>query len=190
MPNVLYLDFNEGNSPIDDPDRFNVLWHLTNINQPPQNKDTSSKNWQGIFEGDLVVFPSLLSGAGEFEAVRFVGPKTIWKNEEVLPLLTAGIEYPEFPTLIVQLSEGKGVSLKDMFEEPFNAILQSTPPKLTLFDIYSRDEAAYNEFWDDPPVARRRRPPSSDLWEIPCGELQFLRTIEGKSLVEKKGDEL
>ena len=190
MPNVLYLDFNEGNSPIDDPDRFNVLWHLTNINQPPQNKDTSSKNWQGIFEGDLVVFPSLLSGAGDFEAVRFVGPKTIWKNEEVLPLLTAGIEYPEFPTLIVQLSEEKGVSLKDMFEELFNAILQSTPPKLTLFDIYSRDEAAYNEFWDDPPLARRRRPPSSDLWEIPCGELQFLRTIEGKSLVEKKGDEL
>jgi len=102
LPNVHYLDFSEGNSPTtDDPDRFNVLWQLIDVSNPPRNSSNNSDQWRGIFEGDLVVFSSLLSGAGEFEAVRFVGPKS---EEDVLPLLPAGIEHPEFPTLILQVS--------------------------------------------------------------------------------------
>jgi len=101
LPNVHYLDFSEGNSPTDDPDRFNILWQLIDVSKPPRNSSNNSDQWRGIFEGDLIVFSSLLSGAGEFEAVRFVGPKS---EDDILPLLPAGIEHPEFPTLIVQVS--------------------------------------------------------------------------------------
>ena len=100
LPNVHYLEFSEGNSPTDDPERFNVLWQLIDVSKPPL-KTNNSDQWRGIFEGDLIVFSSLLSGAGEFEAVRFVGPKS---EDDILPLLPAGIEHPEFPTLIVQVS--------------------------------------------------------------------------------------
>ena len=101
LPNVHYLDFSEGNSPTDDPDRFNILWQLIDVSKPPRNSSNNSDQWRGIFEGDLIVFSSLLSGAGEFEAVRFVGPKS---EGDALPLLPAGIEHPVFPTLIVQVS--------------------------------------------------------------------------------------
>lgn len=199
-PNVHFLDFNEGNSPINDPERFNILWQLTDVDQPPQpqhklpSESSSSKEWKGIFEGDIVVFPSLLSGAGEFEAVRFVGPTTTsldGKDEIFSPLLPAGIEHPIFPTLIVQLAEERGVSLRDMYEEPLNAILQYQPPKITLFDLYSRDEVAYSSFWEDVPVARRRRPPSSNPWKFSLGDCIWIETLAGKkSLGEKDGDEL
>ena len=115
-----FLEFNKANNPNKDYERFHVLWHLK-VNKPPQRKASSEKSnedddelWDGIFEGDLVVFPSLLSGAGEFKLVRFVGPKITMttthqssSNEEdeevvvVLPLLTACIGNQEFPTLLV-----------------------------------------------------------------------------------------
>ena len=198
-PNVHFLDFNEGNSPIDDPERFNILWQIS-TDQPPQpqhklsSESSSSEEWNGIFEGDLVVFPSLLSGAGEFEAVRFVGPTITslvdGKDEILLPLLTAGVEMPEFPILIVQLAEERGFSLREMYEEPFNAILQYQPPKITLFDLYSRDEVAYSSFWEDVPVARRRRPPSSNPWKFSLGDCIWIYTLTGESLGVKDGDEL
>ena len=134
-----------------------------------------------------MVFPSLLSGAGEFESVRFVGPKTTHlpeggNEEDVLPLLTAGIEYPEFPTLIATMAEEQGTNLRELYENPFNAILQSQPPKLKLIDLFSRDEEAYKQFWDDVPIARRRRPPSDSPWKFSLGSLVWIKTMDGKSL--------
>lgn len=186
MPNVHFFYFNEEVNPINHPDRFHVLWQL-DAGRPPQRKSDELKEWRGIFEGDLVVFPSLLSGAGEFEAVRFVGPKMTQLTpegdvDEVLPLLTAGIEYPEFPTLIVSMAEERGISLRELYEEPFNTILQSQPPKLSLLDIFSRDEGAYTEFWEDVPVARRRRPPSGNPWRFSLGECVWTKTLVGQSL--------
>ena len=100
LPNIHYLDFSEGNSPTDDPDHFNVLWQLIDVSKPPYKSNDNSDQWRGIFEGDLVVFSSLLSGAGEFEAVRFVGPKS---EEDILPLLPAGIGKSEL-VLFYQLN--------------------------------------------------------------------------------------
>lgn len=48
-----------------------VLWQI-DVTKPPVGD--SDKQWSGMAEGDLVVFPSLLTGAGEFEAVRVIGP--------------------------------------------------------------------------------------------------------------------
>lgn len=201
QPNIHFFEFNDASNPNNNLERFGVLWHLdvNSANQPPSKPDQPAGDWKGIFEGDLVVFPSLLSGAGEFEAVRFVGPKTTHfspegTDDEVLPLLTAGIEYPEFPTLIVTMAEERGISLRELYEKPFDAILQSQLPKMTLLEIMGFDAAGYKEFWDDVPVARRRRPPSSDPWKFSLGsECFWIRTLDGESLAgeaEKKGEEL
>ena len=186
QPSVHFFDFTDEVNPNNHPDRFNVLWHV-DAARDPQQKPGSEKKWGGVLEGDLVVFPSLLSGAGDFEAVRFVGPKTTHlseggNEEDVLPLLTAGIEYPEFPTLIATMAEEQGTNLRELYENPFNAILQSQPPKLKLIDLFSRDEEAYKEYWDDVPIARRRRPPSDSPWKFSLGSLVWIKTLNGKSL--------
>ena len=65
---------------------------------------------------------------------------------------------------------------------------------MTLLQIMGIDEAVYRKFWDDVPVARRRRPLSSDPWKFSLGsECVWIRTLDGKSLAgeaEKKGEEL
>ena len=98
QPNIHFFEFNDASNPKNNLERFGVLWHLdvNSANQPPPTPDQAAGDWKGIFEGDLLVFPSLLSGAGEFKAVRFVGPKATHflpegTDDEVLPLLTAGI---------------------------------------------------------------------------------------------------
>ncbi|KAL3788263.1 hypothetical protein HJC23_011895 [Cyclotella cryptica] len=178
------------NNPTESIENFAVLWHLVDINQPPQ-KTHDDIPWRGIAEGDLVVFPSILSGAGEFESVRFVGPKTMSATstaqeegeEEVLPLLTAGIEYPEFPTLIVSMAKERNVSIREMYELPFDAVLKSQPPHyLTLRDTFSQDHEMYDQFWREPPVARRRRPPGGEPWRISLGECVWVRTLDGDAL--------
>ena len=196
MANVHFLEFSQSNNPANDWDRLRVLWHL-DVSQPPRllsdesgGESSSSEEWRGILEGDLVVFPSLLSGAGEFEQVRFVGPKST-DDQNVLPLLTAGIEYPEFPTLIVSMAEERGVSLRKLYEKPFDLILASQPPKMTLLDLFGRDEVGYNEFWTDVPVARRRRPPSGDPWKFSLGvECNWIRTLVGEPLTQNRDEEL
>lgn len=142
-----------------------------------------------------MVFPSLLSGAGELESVRIVGSKTsniLNEEEEVLPLLTAGIEYPEFPSVIVSMAQERGVSLREMYEVPLNAVLESQSPSITLKDIFG-DEGSYEEFWKEPPVARRRRPPGGDPWRISLADCVWMKTLDGTTFVhvatESGGDE-
>jgi hypothetical protein len=179
QPNVHILEFNDGNNPISNPDHFNVLWQI-DTRLPPRRQSASEPNvdeWGGMVEGDLVLFPSLLSGAGEFEAVRFVGRGTDDAGAAVLPLLTAGVEYPEFPTLVVAMAAERGASLREMYEAPFHAILHSQPPGLSLVDLFSNDEEAYEEFWDDVPVARRRRPPGGSPWQFSLGDCSWIQTL-------------
>jgi hypothetical protein len=181
-PSVHFLDFRDGNPAYD---RFNALWQLVDLDKQPltvsdRSEETIMKGDFRLAEGDLVVFPSLLSGAGEFEAMRFVGPKmTLTTGEGTLPLLTAGIEYPEFPSILIQQMDIS--SLKNIYEAPFNAVLQQQSPKYNLRDIFSSDEEAYNQFWDDPPVARRRGPPGGDPWLISLAECIWIKTLDGKS---------
>jgi hypothetical protein len=180
------------NDPTQSIENFAVLWHLVDIHKTPHKKADNDLPWKSIAEGDLVVFPSLLSGAGDIESVRFVGPKTTstaqadeGEEEEVLPLLTAGIEYPEFPTLIVSMAKERNMSLREMYERPFDAVLSSQPPhNLTLKDIFSQEDELYEQFWQAPPVARRRRPPGREAWRISLGECVWIRTLEGAALGE------
>lgn len=185
---VHFLELKDGNSMLQkNPDLFRTLWQLTDIHQPPRklqsDPSVENENWKGISEGDLVVFPSLLSGAGEFEAMRFVGPKTTDEEDE-LPLLTAGVEYPEFPSLVVSMARGRGVTLRQLYEEPFNLVLQSQSSQFSLKDIFSQDDDAYEQFWQETPVARRRGPAGGSPWRIPLGSCDWIRTLE----IEGKGD--
>jgi hypothetical protein len=176
------LGFRNGNPGYD---RFNVLWQLVDLDKQPTtvDRETVTTSDFRLAEGDLVVFPSLLSGAGEFEAMRFVGPKMTLSTGDAFPLLTAGIEFPEFPSLLIQHMDIS--SLKDIYEAPFNAVLQEQSPKYNLKDIFSSDEEAYNEFWNDPPVARRRGPSGGDPWQISLSECIWIKTLEGKSSRDK-----
>lgn len=187
-PSVHFLDFRDGNPAYD---RFDVLWQLVDLDKQPatvsdRSKETTMKGDFRLAEGDLVVFPSLLSGAGEFEAMRFVGPNmTHVTGGDTFPLLTAGIEYPEFPSLLIQQMDIS--SLKDIYEEPFNAVLQQQSTKYNLRDIFSSDEEAYDQFWNDPPVARRRGPSGGDPWLISLAECIWINTLDGK-LFHKEAD--
>mmetsp|Transcript_17154 Transcript_17154/g.25879 ORF Transcript_17154/g.25879 Transcript_17154/m.25879 type:complete len:194 (+) Transcript_17154:35-616(+) len=180
VPSVHFLEFKDGNPAYD---RFNVLWQLVDLDKQPTTVSDESKSDFRLAEGDLVVFPSLLSGAGEFEAMRFVGPKMTLSTGDAFPLLRAGIEYPEFPSLLIQHMDIS--SLKDIYEAPFNAVLQEQSPEYNLKDIFSSDEEAYNEFWNDPPVARRRGPWGGDPWQISLSECIWIKTLEGKSSHDK-----
>lgn len=151
----------------------------------PKINEAAISSWKGISEGDLIVFPALLSGAGEFESVRIVGRKTtniLNDQEEVLPLLTAGIEYPEFPSLILTMSQESGATLRERYEIPFNAVLESQ--NLTMKDLFGGDDDAYEEFWNEPPTARRRRPPGGNPWRISLEECVWVKTLEGTSLLD------
>lgn len=175
------------NNPTESYDNFGVLWHLVGIDEPPRQANSGdSKQWKGISEGDLIVFPALLSGAGEFESVRFVGSKATnptEPEEEVFPLLTAGIEYPEFPALIVLMAQERGVTLREFYESPFNAVLEYQTARMTMKDVFGGEEP-YTEFWAEPPVARRRRPPGGDAWRISLGDCVWVRTLDEESLVD------
>jgi hypothetical protein len=183
------------NNPTTGYDNFSVLWYLVDIDKAPRKANEGSE-WKRITEGDLVVFPSLLSGGGEFEAVRIVGSKTtniLDEGEEVLPLLTAGIEYPEFPSVIVSMAQERGVSLREMYEVPLNAVLESQSPSITLRDVLGGDDDSYEEFWKEPPVARRRRPPGGDPWRISLVDCVWMKTLDGATFLnvaaESGGDE-
>mmetsp|Transcript_17593 Transcript_17593/g.27580 ORF Transcript_17593/g.27580 Transcript_17593/m.27580 type:complete len:201 (+) Transcript_17593:159-761(+) len=180
---VHFLDFTD-NSPTYD--RFNVLWQLVDLDKQPMtvsglSKESVMKSDFRLKEGDLVVFPSLLSGAGEFEGMRFVGQKMKLSaiGDYSFPLLTAGIEFPEFPSLLLQHMDVS--SLKEMYEAPFNAVLQQQSSKYNLKDLFSSDDEAYNQFWNEPPVARRRGPSGGDPWSISLSECIWIETLEGKS---------
>ncbi|KAL7464540.1 hypothetical protein ACHAXS_004878 [Conticribra weissflogii] len=193
------------------PDLHRVLWQLTDLDRPPLPLDetpTTTMTWPGIAEGDLVVFPALLTGAGEFEGMKFVGPKSaiVWSTDDgggeegnqsatrTLPLLTAGIEYPEFPVLVANMAKGRNQSLRDMYEAAFEIVLADPQPpgngKLTLRDLMSGDDEAVEQFWGDPPMARRRGPVgrrggsasgsgsgSSSPWSISLGECAWIRSV-------------
>ena len=109
-PSVHYLEFGDEATP--SIDAFGLLWQL-DVTKPPAGDN--DKLWSGIVEGDLVVFPSLQTGAGEFEAVRVIGPQN---GDRLLPVLPLGVEYPEFPTVIVQLAESNDISLRQLYEAP------------------------------------------------------------------------
>jgi hypothetical protein len=137
----------------DDYERFDWQWILINDNQ----------NSFGITAYDVVCIPDLMSGAGEFEGVRFVGDLT----ESGWPLWKAGIEYPEFPSVIAQQGD-----LRVKYQDIFDAIMGEVHCGRTFADLMGDDEAVA-QFWASPKVSRRRRAAAQE-WHIPLSRCALL----------------
>lgn len=69
--------------------------------------------------GDVVSLPELLTGAGEFEGVRFA---CVAANNRV-QLVGAGVEMPEFPQAIVDFAAQRGASLRELYHSSLDQIL-------------------------------------------------------------------
>mmetsp|Transcript_739 Transcript_739/g.1495 ORF Transcript_739/g.1495 Transcript_739/m.1495 type:complete len:190 (-) Transcript_739:100-669(-) len=176
---VHYLKLHE--SPVVDGnyDRFGLLWLIDPgsgdahpARSTSQGTDSSSSAWEGLDEGDLLIFPELLSGAGEFEAMRFVGEKT---EEGMWPILTGGVDIPEIPQVIVSLLERKGLSWRAFYERPFETILKDQG--FCMSDVFGDDEEALVGFWSAPVVARRKGPPKSENWVIPLEHCTWMKSL-------------
>ena len=197
MPSVHFLNFSDR---IDPPaNRSHVLWHL-NIGKPPMKRarddgfgsspsshDSPAGPFKGVREGDVVVFPPDVGNM--FESVRFVGQKSAvlmardgeaW-HEVIVPLMSAGFEHPEFPSLVVSYADFKGLSLRELYERPFDAVASYQTGGRTLsesFDYEGAPEGSYEIFWGNAKRARRRRPPESDPWKLSLGDCIWISTAE------------
>lgn len=106
---------------------------------------------QGEVEpGDVVQCPELLTGAGEFEGLRFVGPSD---EEGRLPLLPGGVEAPVFPKAIIDMLGGEVVAaeLRARYEEALEASLHMQRG-MSLGDIFGGNA---EEFWASPDVQQK-----------------------------------
>lgn len=154
-------------SPVVDGDysRFDMVWVIDD-GSPPGN---SGEEFGGINTGDVLYFPELLSGAGEFEGTRIVGTRI----DQGLPLLRCGIEGPEFSQEILALSEGSDLTLRELYSRPFDSILEEQG--FSLLDLIGGAEDM-DSFWANPTLQRRpsREPDGTNIWLIPLGSCSLV----------------
>ena len=152
-------------------ERFDRSWYLDTT-----SSSSSASSAMVIRPGDVLYIPELLTGAGELEAMRFVGPPTSTDHEEssssqdsqhqeetaknLLPLYGAGVEYPEFPQAIIAINDGRrseSSSLRDDYADLLDAMLaKMTGGPNTLQELMGGGMAEVDEYWNHPPVLRQR----------------------------------
>jgi len=151
-------------------------------NQRPTYDDLSSKQWKLVVDGppkgnidakkdtdafsldtgDWIVFPELLTGAGEFEGLRVVVPilsqdddnQQCNNNHQEFWLLPMGIEAVEWPQVLLNWIEESvsALSLRGYYEQPLQDVYQKQ--KVSMTDAIGCE---LDEFWNHPSVPRRRR---------------------------------
>lgn len=171
-------------------DRFHMLWLMddSNGNSRPKIKSSAAtatttddtcgaEEWKGIAFGDLLYFPELQSGAGEFEGLRFAGERSDELFGGNIPLLKPGIESIEFPPDISVMAEKRETSLRNLYEKPLEALLEIQGGRMNLSDIYGGSDVL-EEFWAKPDIMRRRTPLASedDKWIIPLSGCTLIET--------------
>ena len=108
-PRLHVLDLSEScleaarNSSYGDP------WVLVDNGRPSDNDPEQADVWEAVQKYDMLFFPEMLSGAGEFEGVWIVGEAT---SSGEFTLLSAGIESPEFPQAVL---DKFGANLRDRY---------------------------------------------------------------------------
>ena len=98
-------------------------------------------------------------------------------HDERYLLSKCGIESPLFPRANQELAHSRHCSLRDLYEEPLNHILQNTSHNnITLDDIFG---GSANAFWENPDIARTS-PSWTDrpVWYIPLSDLVWETTVE------------
>lgn len=175
-------------------DRFSMMWLIDDSGPPRKpvlvageddtcdatsdsnNEQTCSQEWKGIEFGDLLFFPELQTGAGEFEGLRYAGERSEELTANMTPLLVPGIESVEFPPDIVYMADKRGTSLRDMYERPLEKVL-NMQGNMSLVDLYGGSDVV-EQFWAKPDVMRRRTPLASenDRWIIPLSGCTLIKT--------------
>jgi len=167
-------------------ERFSMQWMLVDSagsGKPKVIADKDPAEWNAIEEGDVLYFPELLSGAGEFEGMRFAGSR--FHEDSEIRLLRGGVEYPEFPREIISIIENRhGTSseekskamLRHIYESPFREMINQQGISFTLNDVFGGDE---DGFWSDPPIQRQneRRLTAVEEWKIPLDECTWIGTF-------------
>ena len=134
--------------------------------------DDSESEGMKISPGDVVSFPELSTGAGEFEGMRFVGARQV---DDRLALYNAGVEYPEFPPVIVALQQERQLTLRAAYAALIDTLLQrQTGGPDSLEELFG-GSAEVNEFWNEP--ALLRKDPNQGEWVIPLRDCQRKETI-------------
>ena len=159
-------------------ERFDLQWVLDTSSSSSDADDSVKFRIQ---PGDVLYMPELLSGAGEFEAMRFVGNPVVDGNDSknMLPLLHGGVEYPEFPPEIAELHNEH---LRDAYAGLFDAMLETmTGGPGCLQEVMGGGDAEIDEYWSSPPLTRPKRQPPGGKWIIPLKSCQVQVVPDGKS---------
>lgn len=174
QPKLHILELHE--SPVvngDNYDRFSMQWILDTAGATADMAETFAF-------GDVLLIPELLTGAGEFEGMRFLGPK-LEGNGNRFEILPAGVEYPELPAIIVD-SDGngeKGQSVKEKYEILFEIYLKNSKCGVeTLLDLNGGDKEDLAQWWANPPIQRRRKYQSDEEWVIPLKDCTRVETAK------------
>jgi len=137
-----------------------------------------------VSTGDVLLIPELMTGAGELEAMRFVGPtvEEESKSDHFLILLSAGVEYPEFPAVIVN-GIPPPTSLRETYANLFDTYLKKlrcgpSSLKELIGDDESDKDKALDEFWSKPPLQRLRKNYTGESWIIPLRDCTIIESIK------------
>ena len=122
---------------------------------------------------DAVFLPECLTGAGEFEGLRFIGAsKANATDQDPLPLLQAGIEGPIFPQTTV-VAVGGPQHLRHLYEPILEQILLRQG--FSLGDFFDNLE----EFWRNPDVGPDLAKDEEEPLLIPWNECDYELIVPG-----------
>jgi hypothetical protein len=139
--------------------RFDMRWLLAEEVDAPASA--------ALATGDLVQLDQLLTGAGEFEGLRFVGPADADGRRE---LLLGDVESPVFPRAVAALAATGPTALRQLFEPALEKVVELQG--FSLEDIFGGDAEA---FWAEPDVQRRERKLAGE-WIIKLADCTCVKT--------------
>ena len=178
-PKLHILQLHE-NPVIDDDnyERFSWRWILVVPNDIP---DTTKGLLPTISTGDVISFPQLLTGAGEWEGIRWVGSRLSEDRTAAsisFPLYKAGVEYPEFTSEQVQWLQQYNVTLRMAYEDLLDTALRRNHNggPTSLSEVLGGKDPL-EDYWKNPPILRRRHQLDVD-WLIPLDQCTVMETIE------------
>jgi hypothetical protein len=106
--------------------------------------------------GDVILFPDLLSGAGECEGLFFAAAASAADGEAAQPahrlrLLPSDVEAPVFPREMADLAAADGVTLRARYERVIERVLS-----LQGLSLSALLGGPTDEFWAAPDIQRDR----------------------------------
>lgn len=137
-----------------------------------------------VAPGDVVSFPELLTGAGEFEGMRFAcRPDGESSDARPLQLVDGGIEMVSFPAAIAALVEGEmaagGPSFRERYHAVFDRLLEQQGFSMEV--MCEGCDGGSDAFWSDVEAGHSsnpRRPAEEVTWVIPLARCELVSTEE------------